>query len=59
MITRIMVIIAVIGIGIIWIGSSQGLKYITIAGFAFLVIGILGAHYAIKKKKGLGFLNKL
>lgn len=59
MITRVMVLIAVIGLGIIYIGASQSLKYVTIAGFAFLVIGMLGAHYAIKNKKGMGFVNRL
>lgn len=57
--TRIMILVAVIGLGIIWIGMSQGLKYVTIAGIAFLVIGLLGAHFAVKNKRGLGFLRKL
>lgn len=57
--TRIMILVAVIGLGIIWIGMSQGLKYVTIAGIVFLVIGLIGAHFAVKNKKGMGFFNRL
>jgi hypothetical protein len=57
--TRIMILIAVIGIGVVWIGASQGLKYVTIAGIAFLLIGLIGGHFAVRNKRGLGFLKRL
>ena len=54
-----MVLVAVIGIGIIWIGMTQGLKYVTIAGITFLIIGLIGAHFAVRNRKGFGFIKRL
>ena len=54
-----MIIIAVIGLAVIWLGLSQGLKYVTIAGIAFLIIGIIGSHLGIKNHRAFGFIKRL
>lgn len=54
-----MIIIAVIGLAIIWIGMSQGLKFVTIAGIAFLIIGLIGSHFGIKNHRAFGFIKRL
>ncbi len=57
--TRIFVLIAIIGIGLIWFGSVQLDKLISLIGVFALIIGILGAYFSARNKKGMGFLRRL
>jgi len=57
--TRIFVLIAIIGIALIWFGSNETDRLISIIGVSALIIGILGAYFSARNKKGMGFLRRL
>ena len=57
--TRIFALIAIIGIGLIWFGTVNLDRLISIIGVSALIIGILGAYFSARNKKGMGFLRRL
>jgi len=54
--TRIFVLI---GIALIWFGSTQLDRLISLIGVFALIIGILGAYFSARNKKGMGFFRRL
>lgn len=57
--TRIFVLIAIIGTALIWFGSTQLDRLISLIGVFALIIGILGAYFSARNKKGMGFFRRL
>jgi hypothetical protein len=57
--TRIFALIAIIGIALIWFGSVNLDRLISIIGVSALIIGILGAYFSARNKKGMGFFRRL
>ncbi len=57
--TRIMSLIAIVGLVIIYFGSTTNSKTITLIGIALTGIGFLGAVMALRNKRGMGFLRRL
>ncbi len=57
--TRIFVLVAIIGTALIWFGSIEMDRLISIIGVSALIIGILGAYFSARNKKGMGFFRRL
>jgi amino acid permease len=57
--TRIFVLIAIVGIALIWFGSIEMDRLFSIIGVSALIIGILGAYFSARNKKGMGFFRRL
>jgi len=54
-----MVILAVIGLILIYIGIQQSNKIIPLVGIVLVIIGLLGSYTSAKNKSGMGFLKRL
>ena len=57
--TRIMILIAIIGLAVIWVGAQMSERTIALLGIVIVLIGIVGSHYSFKNKKGMGWLRRL
>lgn len=57
--TRIMVLIAIIGLAVIWFGSQQSDRMIALIGIILVLVGIVGSYLGFSNKKGMGFLRRL
>jgi len=59
MMTRISLLIVIIGLIVLWLGLTQGDKFLGLIGISAVIIGILSATWSINNKTGMGFLKRL
>jgi len=59
MITRILLLIVIIGLVILYIGLEQENKTLLLAGIGTVIFGVIGAGLSIRNKKGMGTLRRL
>lgn len=57
--TRIFFLIGIIGLAILWFGSMQSEKFITLIGIFLSGIGFVGFYYSARRKRGMGFFRRL
>ena len=57
--TRIMVIIALVGLAVIWFGAQQTDRMIALLGIVLFLVGLVGAYLSFRNKKGMGWLRRL
>jgi len=59
MITRILLLIVLIGLVVLYIGLEQGNKTLSVVGIGSVIFGVIGAGLSIRNKRGMGFLRRL
>jgi hypothetical protein len=59
MITRILLLIVIIGLVILYIGLEQENKTLLLAGIGAVIFGVVGVGLSIRNKKGMGTLRRL
>jgi hypothetical protein len=57
--TRIMILVAIIGLAVIWFGAQQTDRFISLIGIFVFLVGLLGSYMSFRNKKGMGFLRRL
>jgi len=57
--TRILVIIALVGLAVIWFGAQQTDRMIALIGILLFLVGLVGSYMSFRNKKGMGFLRRL
>ena len=59
MMTRILLLIVIIGLVILYIGLEQENKTLLLAGIGAVIFGVVGAGLSIRNKKGMGTIRRL
>jgi len=59
MMTRISLLIVIIGLTILYIGLEQGNRTLSVVGIVSVIFGVVGAGWAIRGKRGMGTLRRL
>lgn len=59
MITRISLLVVIIGLTILYIGIEQSNKTLSVIGIGAVIFGVISAGWAIRNKRGMGFLRRL
>lgn len=57
--TRILIVIAIAGLVLIWFGSQEMDRNISLIGIFLLIIGLIGAYFSASNKQGMGFLKRI
>ncbi len=57
--TRILIIIALVGLAVIWFGAQQTDRMITLIGIILVLVGLVGSYWSVRNKKGMGWLRRL
>jgi len=57
--TRILILIAIVGLAVTWFGSQEMDRTITMIGIFLFLIGFIGAFFSARNKKGMGFVRRL
>lgn len=57
--TRILGVVAIVGLILAWFASTQNEKNLVVLGIVIFIIGFIGAYLSARNKKGMGFLRKL
>lgn len=57
--TRIMLLIAIIGLVVLWFAGTQTDRMIALIGIGLVLVGFIGAYLSFRNKKGMGFLRRL
>jgi len=59
MMTRILLLIVLIGLTILYIGLEQSNKTLSVVGIGAVIFGVIGAGLSIRNKRGMGTLRRL
>ena len=59
MITRISLLVVLIGLVVLYIGLEQENKTLLLGGIGAVIFGVISAGWAIRNKRGMGFLRRL
>jgi len=59
MLTRILFLVAIIGLIVLYFGINRGDTVLMLSGLVVLIVGLVGANYTAKNKKGMGFMGWL
>jgi len=59
MLTRILLLIVLIGLTILYIGLEQDNKTLSVVGIGAVLFGVIGAGLSIRNKRGMGTLRRL
>jgi len=57
--TRIMILLAIAGLILIYVGIQQSNKLIPLVGIFLVIVGLVGSYLSAKNKSGMGFLKRL
>ena len=57
--TRIMIIIALVGLAVIYFGAQQTDRFIALLGIVLFLVGLVGSYMSFRNKRGMGFLRRL
>ncbi len=59
MMTRISILIVIIGLVVLYIGLEQGNRTLSIIGIGSVIFGVISASWAIRGKTGMGIIRRL
>ncbi len=59
MMTRISLLVVLIGLVILYIGLEQSNKTLSVIGIVAVIFGVISAGWAIRGKRGMGTLRRL
>lgn len=57
MLTRILFLVAIIGLIVLYFGISRSDTVLMLGGLVVIIVGLVGANYSARNKKGMGFMG--
>lgn len=57
MLTRILFLVAIIGLIVLYFGISSSNTVLMLGGLVVIIVGLVGANYSARNKKGMGFMG--